>query len=890
MRPQKLTMSAFGPYAGRMVLELDRLGEQGLYLITGDTGAGKTTIFDAIAFALYGEASGENREASMLRSKYAAPETPTEVELEFSYRDQRYRVRRNPEYVRPAKRGGGTTVQRAEAELVYPDGRIVTKSRDVTAAVTELMGVNRDQFSRIAMIAQGDFLKLLLSSTEERKAIFRQIFRTERYQTLEERLKEASGKLREQCQRLRDGMAQDLESLDLGEAQAEAQPVEAVLARAEAVIAQDALQEQTIRESLSRMETALAEVGGRIGQGETLERARADLQAICARREQETLRSTQLQNELEAARAAEPERQQMTERIASLKSLLPRYETLEACRRRWKAAEAEEIKAAAEMERTVRQQKAAEEQRDAMEHLLRTLGDCGAQREQAAALEAQLRNRAELLGECRETEKKMLAARNRYREAAAQAALAGETYRRMHQAFLDHQAGILAQTLEMGRPCPVCGSTAHPHPAAMAAQAPAREDVERAQRESDQARQKMETCSRQAGELAGRLDALRRQAGQPEDLDKAEREAASALESARRELDRTVKAMAQKQQAEQKRIQTAAALDQLGRMRLELEKTLSGLRSEKESLRAQTERLLAELPYESKAAADAALADLETRRTASLQMLAAAEDAFAKQRSLLDGLQGQEAALKAQLSQGQEIDLAAERQRRQTLIAQRTENTELLTGLLARLAGNRAAVKRIRSKAEQLDEAEKRWTWVRTLSNTANGSLPGKEKLMLETYVQTTYFDRILSRANTRFMIMSGGQYELLRRREAENNRSQSGLELDVVDHYNGTTRSVRTLSGGESFKASLSLALGLSDEIQSSAGGIRLDTMFVDEGFGSLDEESLRQAVRALSDLAEGRRLVGIISHVAELKERIEKQIVVTKDPTGGSRVEIRL
>ena len=179
--------------------------------------------------------------------------------------------------------------------------------------------------------------------------------------------------------------------------------------------------------------------------------------------------------------------------------------------------------------------------------------------------------------------------------------------------------------------------------------------------------------------------------------------------------------------------------------------------------------------------------------------------------------------------------------------------------------------------------------WVKALSDTANGNISGKEKIMLETYIQMHYFDRIIARANTRFMVMSGGQYELKRRLEAENNRRQSGLELDVVDHYNGTERSVKTLSGGESFKASLSLALGLSDEIQASAGGIRLDSMFVDEGFGSLDEESLRQAVQALTGLTQGGRLVGIISHVAELKEKIEKQIIVTKDRSGGSRVELR-
>ena len=187
-----------------------------------------------------------------------------------------------------------------------------------------------------------------------------------------------------------------------------------------------------------------------------------------------------------------------------------------------------------------------------------------------------------------------------------------------------------------------------------------------------------------------------------------------------------------------------------------------------------------------------------------------------------------------------------------------------------------------------LEALEEKYAWMKALSDTANGTLAGKEKIMLETYVQRSFFDRIIRRANSRFMVMSGGQYELKRRRAAENNRSQSGLELDVIDHYNGTERSVKTLSGGESFKASLSLALGLSDEIQSSAGGIRLDTMFVDEGFGSLDGESLQQAMKALASLSESDRLVGIISHVAELKERIDRQIVVTKDKSGGSKAEI--
>ena len=227
--------------------------------------------------------------------------------------------------------------------------------------------------------------------------------------------------------------------------------------------------------------------------------------------------------------------------------------------------------------------------------------------------------------------------------------------------------------------------------------------------------------------------------------------------------------------------------------------------------------------------------------------------------------------------------------KKQELTEQKSSLTQRQKALHTRISVNSASRDNILSKSQALQALEEQWTWMKALSATANGTIPGKEKIMLETYIQTTYFDRIVARANVRLMKMTGGQYDLKRRRTAQNNQSQSGLELDVLDHYNGTERSVSTLSGGESFMASLALALGLSDEVQMSTG-IRLDTLFVDEGFGSLDPNSLDQAYRALTDLTEGNRLVGIISHVGELKEKIDRQILVTKDKSGGSRAELRI
>lgn len=265
-----------------------------------------------------------------------------------------------------------------------------------------------------------------------------------------------------------------------------------------------------------------------------------------------------------------------------------------------------------------------------------------------------------------------------------------------------------------------------------------------------------------------------------------------------------------------------------------------------------------------------------------------AQENFQKSNEEISGYNKSIEGYENQLSSGCELDKEEELKKKADIENKKINDDDLLKKVHTRTDKNAQALQNIRDKMTNLDLVEKRYIWMKALSDTANGNISGKEKVMLETYIQMTYFDRVIARANTRFMVMSDGQYELKRRKEAENNKSQSGLDLDVIDHYNGTERSVKTLSGGESFKASLSLALGLSDEIQASAGGVQLDTMFVDEGFGSLDDESLDQAMRALSNLADGNRLVGIISHVGELKNRIDKQIVVTKEKTGGSRANI--
>lgn len=875
MRPLNLTMSAFGPYAGRTTVDFSVLGTSGLYLITGDTGAGKTTIFDAITYALYGEASGESRESSMLRSKYAAPETPTFVELTFLNGGKTYTVRRNPEYTRPKTRGTGTTVQKADAELTMPDGRIITKARDVTAAVTDIVGVDREQFARIAMIAQGEFRKLLLAQTDERKAIFRQIFHTGQYQALQNRLKEEAAALDRQCGELEAGLRQAAGSIrcDAPETLPDALDTDALLAALDTLLHADEAALTQAQAEHAETETQREQVLSDLGKAEALEAARGKLAEAESAWTEAQAEMKAAQAALDTATASQPEIQSRRQGITRLEDALRRYEQLDT------------LRAQAEAERKRLAQKrsdldAARARTDAAAKGLETARgklsgqpklavaaaqaghaqDAAAQRcTQLAALETQRQ-------QCAELETALTAAQAEYQKAAeaAQAALAH--YGAQNRAYLDAQAGILARTLVPGQPCPVCGATEHPCPAAAPEQAPDAAALKRALSDSDRAQKTAAERSAQAAGLRGQLDAVRGALSQscraltpPLDPDTL----AETLPALRAAAARDAEALAAQHTAQQQALSALQALE-------------AGLPAQEEALRRQQADIQERAQELSARAARCAELDTARERSSAAQ-------------SVLAALTGKRDALRAQIQAAPPADIAALRTRRDALTVRAEQLQRQISTCDARLEQNRAARTAIDTRRQQHAAVRARWQWVHALAATANGAVPGKEKIMLETYIQTAYFDRILGRANTRLLIMSGGQYELRRCARAGDNRSQTGLELEVIDHYNGTARSVKTLSGGETFAASLSLALGLSDEVQATAGGVQLEAMFVDEGFGSLDSEALQQALAALVGVSGGSRIVGIISHVAELKDRIDRQIIVTKDRSGGSRVQVQ-
>ena len=919
MRPITLTMSAFGPYAAKTVIELDKLGTNGLYLITGDTGAGKTTIFDAITYALYGEASGNTRDVNMFRSKYAEPSTPTEVELTFEYAQKIYTVKRNPEYDRPKARGEGYTTEKANAELHYPDGRVVTKLKEVNKAIVDIMGIDRSQFTQIAMIAQGDFLKLLLASTEDRKKIFQKIFRTQCYYQLQERLKNQTGELAKEYERIGGSIRQyingivchpdDVLMLEVDKAKkgelknTEAvQLVEKLIEQDEAAWKKASGQIDDLDKRNKSIAAQLAVAENRKTTEEKQEKAKENLAL-------ETQRLKTLETEKKEAAAHQPEVQKAVEAIAKLEAQLPEYAEMQK-----KQTERTGLQKALE---ELAQKIQTEE--EAAEQLARSIAEFKAEQaslQNAGAAQAAQKAEKDRLAEQQkdlEALKKEYAAYQKLeaqlKKAQADYAQKSEDsgkkraeYERKNKLYLDAQAGILAETLTEGVPCPVCGSLEHPHPAQKPENAPTKQELEICKAKAEEAEKATQVASGKANTCVGQVDASREtlQAhGQKllgtdavEEMERLcsekQQQTAAALQKAEQQLKEIEKQLGRKAELDQLIPQKEDELEQCKNRRVGDETQQAADKAKLQEAENRLKELAEKLSYPSEAEANQALQQLRKQREAWEKAIQETQKAHGECEKNLAALKGTLEGYQKTLQGMEKVDvqavLAAQTEADQQKAAWQAQKNEIGD----RLAVNRPILENLQPQISQMEKTEKSLQCVQALSDTANGRLSGKEKIMLETYIQMTFFERIIRRANVRLMVMSGGQYELKRRVNAENNRSQAGLELDVIDHYNGSERSVKTLSGGESFKASLALALGLSDEIQSSAGGIRLDTMFVDEGFGSLDEESLEQAVNALVGLTQGNRLVGIISHVSELKNRIDKQIVVTKEKSGGSKAEI--
>ena len=1076
MRPIRLTMSAFGPYAEKVTIDFDRLGEQGLYLITGDTGAGKTTIFDAITYALYGKPSGGRqgekslRSESSFRSKYAEKRTPTFVELTFRCRGEIYTVRRNPEYERESLRGSGMTTQKKDAELRYPDGHVRTTAKDVTREVTEIIGIDRDQFVQVAMLAQGEFRKLLLATSEQRRVIFGRLFNTGCYERLEQQLKEEANKLGNKRKQLGDSILQYEQGIDWDAGfprsedaarvkNGDMPDTDDVLVLLDELIEDDRRRQESLNREKKALGNRAEALAGKETQAKNQQRIRQTLENLkndCAAIEKEL---AEAKDRLDQCKSEE-EIAEIERSTHTLEAQIPRYQAREELRENLSGAERAQAAQQKEVERLTKRAKTLQTQIETAEKTLSELtgrDETTAWKTELAGLETQLLEYEELeknRGECAEKEKALKTALKereqlqsclkalsdtleqnrrelnslqnaqdeqaqakievsrlndlseklgnldkdvkalekkekehkkavvRYRESAKLADAANDEYRRKNRAYLDGQAGVLASQLEEGVPCPVCGSRVHPNPARPASEAPSKEALdlaEKACREADDAaRAEADRVHKLDGERASKLDSLAEQIKPFPALAGIEKELLSsqlpaALERERKQNDQAREAAKSRLAEANAKAGRAAELRESIEVQQNQERTLheqeskaaaeeSRLCTAVESLKERVHRQAERLPYPSLQEAKKQKNDLNAKIRDAQDRLKKAQDAQKKlqgderrnrddlaaaketkvgldaqknnylnqlarevlplgslreaqtelnrlQNEVADGKAARKGAqdlmrdcetrlqkketecntFAEQLENEPPLDLAAIQEEAKEVKKRQAENDGAGNAVHVRLAANEGIRRAVDEKSRLLKAAEERLQWLRPLADTAAGKGGSEGKIKLEVFAQMKYFERILARANTRLMMMSGGQYELKRREESTDDRSQGGLDLNVIDHYNGTEREVNTLSGGESFQAALALALGLTDDIQSGAGGVQLEAMFVDEGFGSLSGEALHQALRVLNQLSEGRRQVGIISHVAELKEQIDRQIVVEKAPTGGSSVTIR-
>ncbi len=919
MRPEKLVMSAFGPYAGRVVVDLEKLGRNGLYLITGDTGAGKTTIFDAITFALFGEASGENRETAMLRSKYAAAGMPTEVQLQFSCNDKAYLVKRNPEYERPKTRGEGFTTEKANAELHLPDGNVITKLKEVNREIESILGIDRNQFTQIAMIAQGDFLKLLLASTDERKQIFQKLFKTQRYSALQNRLKSEAAELNRSYEEINRSLKQYIEGIVCSDEHSYFQEAEMArkgnLTSEETVtflkklIAEDEESESAMEKEKQTIQKQLDSVKERITKAREILSAKEDLRKNEENYQTETEKKQYLQEKLALEQERLPKAEKIGVKIAELNLSLPEYEELsekESLLYRNKKRFGDSNRILENLQNSVAAYEteihAFEEELNSLQNVSEEKLKLEIERDELETQKEKFKSLNQDLQSVKDAGERFEETKKIYIEKADAFRRLNELYAEKTRCYLDAQAGILAETLKEGIPCPVCGSTHHPHLAVKQENVPTKEELDVFQRKVKQAERETGEWSEKAGRLKGEHETKEiRIKGEittllgefsMEDAQKIVEarlsENSALVQALLDKTDEVRKQIDRKQKIEKALLRKKSELENCKREQTNRTNENTKIAAENEALKDRIAALKAKLTFSSKEEAEKEILSLKTEKRIIEEACAQAVEAARENKERIAAIGAAREEILKRIGCGTDVEPEQEKEKQ----AQLEEKQRALELQSKEANSRRTANMRILAHMEEAvaaaEETGKKLSWVKALSDTANGNISGKEKIMLETYIQMAYFDRIIRRANIRFLVMSGGQYELKRRETAENNRSQSGLELDVIDHYNGTERSVKTLSGGESFKASLALALGLADEIQSSAGGIKIETMFVDEGFGSLDEESLEQAIQALAALTEGNRLVGIISHVKDLKDKIDKQIMVKKERTGGSNITI--
>lgn len=927
MKPLKLTMSAFGSYAGKNVIDFTGQ-QQGIFLITGDTGAGKTTIFDAITYALYNQTSGGERNGNMMRSQYARPETETYVELEFLYRGQTYRVRRNPDYkITKTLKNGKIREQKVphSVELTLPDGTVFPEKKNATdAKIIEILGLTADQFSQIVMIAQGDFLKLLYTKSDERKMIFSKLFRTDIYWKIQENLRRKSMEMDERIQE-NDRAFEQEKSRIIPLPESEELPLDELVERLRERL-KDALKEQNLRranvEELNKKITKYEEINKLF---RSLEKIRQTGKELEARQAESKERRQQIENARKADKvlvAEQQNRRQQQEVEQSAQAIAKMEETLtnnqemfETLKTQLQEVEAEQKREAADiqkkmlaLEQSFPSYEALQNARSEEQQAKKVWEDLGKTSEESfhkkeagiAALKEQQKQQEQVVEQTKKN----------WEQTSLSASESAKHYEHMYEAFLKEQAGILAENLSAGCPCPVCGSTVHPDPAKLSDHAVTELEVEQAKKTRAAAEEKRDMAYA---------------AFEAEKTEKQKLAQAVEKEEADFVLAQTI-AKQQRKEAEQNYVSLQKIAEQIREKLVypslaEAKKQYAAMQKALEAAEQEIERKrqkVSELAEAMNTLKGQKLAEEENQKTAK-KLAAKTEKEYAK---LLEksGFVSEETYHLAILPERSRSKLEREekeyesqclrQQSEQKLLEKQvsgktyTDTTELNEQLKAEKQALKEAEKTymelhtayendrsvLQNCAVYLEKGKKLESEdqvIKSLSKTANGRLSGSAKIDFETYIQRQYFKQIIHEANKRLLTMSNHQFILKLKEEANTGRkTNEGLDLSVYSLVTDSERDVKTLSGGESFLAALAMALGLSDIVERSAGAIHPDMMFIDEGFGSLDAQSRQQAIEVLAELAGDSRMVGIISHVTELKEQIDRKLVVNRTDNGSRAV----
>lgn len=927
MKPLKLTMSAFGSYAGKNVIDFTGQ-QQGIFLITGDTGAGKTTIFDAITYALYNQTSGGERNGNMMRSQYAQPETETYVELEFLYRGQTYRVCRNPDYkITKTLKNGKIREQKVphSVELTLPDGTVFPEKKNATdAKIIEILGLTADQFSQIVMIAQGDFLKLLYTKSDERKMIFSKLFRTDIYWKIQENLRRKSMEMDERIQENDRAFEQEKSRIILLP-ESEELPLDELVERLRERL-KDALKEQNLRranvEELNKKITKYEEINKLF---RSLEKIRQTGKELEARQAESKERRQQIENALKADKVLVAEQQnlrqqqeveQSAQAIAKMtETLANNQEMFETLKTQQQEAEAKQKREAADIQKKMLaleqsfpsyealQNARSEEQqaKKVWEDLEKTSEESFHKKEAGiAALKEQQKQQEQVVEQTKKN----------WEQTSLSASESAKHYEHMYEAFLKEQAGILAENLSAGCPCPVCGSTVHPDPAKLSDHAVTELEVEQAKKTRAAAEEKRD---------------LAYAAFEAEKTEKQKLAQAVEKEEADFVLAQTI-AKQQRKEAEQNYVSLQKIAEQIREKLVypsfaEAKKQYAAMQKALAAAEQEIERKrqkVSELAEAMNTLKGQKLAEEENQKTAK-KLAAKTEKEYAK---LLEksGFVSEETYHLAILPERSRSKLEREEKEYESQCLRQQSGQKLLekqvsgktytdtTELNEQLKAEKQALKEAEKTYMELHTAyendrsvlqncavylekgkklESEDQVIKSLSKTANGRLSGSAKIDFETYIQRQYFKQIIHEANKRLLTMSNHQFILKLKEEANTGRkTNEGLDLSVYSLVTDSERDVKTLSGGESFLAALAMALGLSDIVERSAGAIHPDMMFIDEGFGSLDAQSRQQAIEVLGELAGDSRMVGIISHVTELKEQIDRKLVVNRTDNGSRAV----